>query len=131
MLWARLIGAVLGTLTVGGVIWLGYVSFDANTGLIAGALDGRLSRRGGDEHFCVGGGTVLCVDGGATRRVGLCLAVDRPEGPQSVGRWWPAWRRAGAVLTRPSWLLFTPFVLGWLVLLSRDRWRHLVDRDCG
>ena len=32
----------------------------------------------------------------------------------------------GAVLTRPSWLLFTPFVLGWLVLLSRDRWRHLV-----
>jgi 4-amino-4-deoxy-L-arabinose transferase-like glycosyltransferase len=31
-----------------------------------------------------------------------------------------------AVLTRPSWLLFTPFVLGCLVLASPDRRRHLV-----
>ena len=30
-----------------------------------------------------------------------------------------------AILTRPSWLLFTPFVLLLLVSLSGDRFRHL------
>ena len=38
VLWARLVGAVLGTVTVAGVIALGWVLFDGDTGLLAGAL---------------------------------------------------------------------------------------------
>jgi hypothetical protein len=125
VLWARLIGAVLGTLTVGGVIWLGYVSFDANTGLMAGAWTAVYPGAVGMSIFVLAEG-LFCV-----WMVGQLVAwvcAWRSTSRRSAIGWAVVAGVAacGAVLTRPSWLLFTPFALGWLVLLSRDRWRHLV-----
>ncbi|MHB9078022.1 MAG: ArnT family glycosyltransferase [Pirellulaceae bacterium] len=124
VLWARLIGAVLGTLTVGGVIWLGSVLFDARTGLIAGALAAVYPGAVGMSIFVLAEGLFCLWMVG--QLVGWACAWRATDKRSEIG--WAGVAgvaAAGAVLTRPSWLLFTPFVLGWLILLSKDRWRHL------
>ncbi|NLX54822.1 MAG: hypothetical protein GXY58_06900 [Planctomycetaceae bacterium] len=124
VLWARLVGAVLGTLTVLGVIWLGSTVFDRDTGLVAGGLAAVYPGAVGLSIFV------------------LAEALFCPLLLVQLASWVAAWRAAGrgaetgwavlaggaaglAVLTRPSWWLFAPFVLGCLVVGSRDRWRHL------
>ena len=124
VLWARLIGAVLGTLTVGGVIWLGSVLFDAHTGLIAGALAAVYPGAVGMSIFVLAEGLFCLWMVG--QLVGWVCAWQATDKRSEIG--WAGVAgvaAAGAVLTRPSWLLFTPFVLGWLILLSKDRRRHL------
>ncbi|MHB0955941.1 MAG: hypothetical protein ACYC0X_06120 [Pirellulaceae bacterium] len=129
---ARVLGAVLGTLAVGGVIWLGTLVFGANTGLVAGVLAAFYPGAVGMSIFVLAEGL-------------FCLWM-----VMQLVAWvsaWHAWRSAarrgvilwavvagvaagGAVLTRPSWLLFTPLVCVGLVLLSKDRGRHLVIGTC-
>jgi len=124
VIWARLLGAVLGTVTVGLVMWLGRLLFNDDTALIAGGL-----------AACYPGAVAMSV-------FVLAEALFCPLMMAHLVSWVYAGRsvrRGGeiiwsvvaggaaglAVLTRPSWLLFLPFVIGCLVLASRDRWRHL------
>ena len=124
VIWARFLGAVLGTLTVGLVMWLGSLLFDRDTGVMAGVL--------------------VAVYPGAVAMSMLVLseALFCPLMVLQLVGWMYAWRASAkgseagwsavagavgglAVLARPSWLLFIPFVVGCQVLVSPDRWRHL------
>ena len=125
VLWARLVGAVLGTLTVGGVIWLGCVLFDADTGLIAGGLAAVYPGAVGMSIFVLA--EALFCPLIMVQLVGWICAWRAPANGSAIGWAVAAGVAAGlAVLVRPSWLLFTPFVIGCLVLASQDRWRHLM-----
>ena len=125
VLWARIVGSVLGTLTVGGVIWLGRALFDVRTGVAAGAMAALYPGAVGMSVFV------------------LAEALFCPLMILQLVCWVLAWRASSAgrrtlwavaggvaaglaVLTRPSWLLFTPFVIGCLALWSAQRRRHLM-----
>jgi len=107
---ARIVGAVLGTVAVAGVIWLGTLVFDGPTGLVAGGLaavyPGAIAMSIlvlAESLFCpflVGQLACWVSATRATRRVGqIGWAV-------SAGL-----LAGGATLARPSWLLFTPLVI--------------------
>ncbi len=129
VLWARCLGALLGTLAVGAVVWLTAMLFDITTALIAGAM--------------------AAVYPGAIAMSILVLA----EAPFCVLMvlqvicWVAAWRcesrtrcmlfaviagvlAATATLVRPSWLLFTPFAVLIGLLFSGRRLRQLAIGGC-
>ncbi len=124
VLWARLVGALLGTVTVGVVIWMGRLLFDRDTGVLAGVLVAGYPGAVAMSLFV------------------LAEALFCPLMMLHLACWVCAWQAvsrrrevlwsvlagvaaACAVLARPSWLLFIPFVLGCQVLASPARWRHL------
>lgn len=130
MLWLRVAGAVLGTLAVGGVMWLGAVVFRHDATVRA-------------SDVALGAGLLAALYPGAIAMSMLVLAeaLFCPLMVLHLIGWVKAWqagttlRRAGwgvaagvacgaAVLTRPSWLLFLPFVLFWTLLISPQRGRH-------
>jgi 4-amino-4-deoxy-L-arabinose transferase-like glycosyltransferase len=124
VVWARVEGAFLGTLAVGGVMWLSRLLFDETAGYIAGALS--------------------AVYPGAIGASVLVLS-EAPYCPLLVAEtffWilaWRAehWKKLGAMsiltgaihgmatLMRPSHLLFVPFAVA-LAMLSPNRRRHLL-----
>jgi len=126
--WARVEGAVFGTLAVGGVWWLARELFDARAGLIAGAV----------AAFYPGAVAISVL---VLSEVPFC-----PLMLLQLALWTVAWkadppRRAAvpallagvvagaATLVRPSWLLFTPFAVAvGLVVRGRE---HPADSRMG
>ena len=124
VLYARVLNAFLGTISVGGILWLTRQLFNMKAALWAGLL--------------------AAVYPGA---LGMSVFVlsEAPFAPLMVGQfiaWIAAWRarRPGsraayailagvcaalATLTRPSWLLFTPFALVIGICTSSPRRRHV------
>lgn len=124
VMWARVAGAWLGTLTVGALIWLGRDLFDGRTGLLAGLMAAVDPGAIGMSVFVLGEALFCPLMVGQL----ACWVRAGREVPGRKHVWWAL--AAGVVgalatLARPSWLLFLPFVLGLLVLASRRRWRHL------
>lgn len=124
VLWARAESAVLGTLTVGGIIFLAGKLFGAEAGLLAGgvgAIYPGLILMGclvlSEAPFCL----AMVV------QLGLwTVAWGRPSTRSAVA-WGVAAGMAGGVATlmRPSWLLFTPLAAGLAVAACRP-WRRSV-----
>lgn len=124
VLWARWLGAVLGTLAVGGVAWLAGRLFDKRASLLAAAAAAVYP--GGvalsvfvlsEAPFCplmVLHLVLWCLAWQAARR-SHCLAWAFAGGVVA----------AAATLMRPSWLLFIPFALVVGLLTNRERGRHL------
>ncbi len=141
MLSARLVGAVLGTLAVAGVMWLTLCIFGP------GAPDSDWTPHEARLAVVLAGLLATVYPGAiATSIFVLAEALFCPLFIVHLACWVRAHRRergralawaagggvaAGlAILTRPSWLLFIPFVVGLLVLLSRARWRHVSLGAC-
>jgi 4-amino-4-deoxy-L-arabinose transferase-like glycosyltransferase len=124
VLWARLIGAALGVLVVGAVMWLGRLLFDGDVGLAAGALVAVYPGAVAMSVFVLSE-ALFCPLMVAQLSAWICAWRATTKGSE-VGWALAAGAAAGlAVLTRPSWLLFIPFVLACLFTLSPSRWRHL------
>ncbi len=124
VMWARIEGAVLGTLAVAGVMYLSRSLFDESAGYAAGALSAIYPGAIGTSVF---------------------VLSEAPYSPLLVAQvicWVAAWRadswkRIGALsiatgaihgmatLMRPSHLLFVPFALA-LAMLSPNRRRHFL-----
>ena len=125
VVWARLVGALLGTLTVAVTMLLARLLFNHRVALLTGWL----------ATFYPGG-------------IGLSILVlsEAPFCPLMMGQlvfWVLAWKASSlsrqitwsglaggmaglATLMRPSWLLFTPFCLLLFILVKRERRRHIV-----
>ncbi len=121
---ARVLSAILGTFAVGAAGWWTTRLFDARAGRIVGWIT------------AIYPGSVA---------LGMFVLSEAPFCPlmlAHLGLWSAAWQNsswkralclalaagvaaAGAVLMRPSWLLFTPFALGVGVLFVRQRGRQL------
>jgi 4-amino-4-deoxy-L-arabinose transferase-like glycosyltransferase len=124
VLLARAEGAVLGTLAVAGVWWLGRLLFDSRTGILAGCASavypGAVATSAlvlSEAAFTpllvaqIGLWTLAARAGSVWRSVGLALAAGGVAG--------------AATLVRPSWLLFTPAAAVLAVAACRPRKRHL------
>ncbi len=123
VIWARGVGAGLGTLAVVGVMWLGSMMFDGRTGVVAGSLAAIYPGAIGmsifvlaEALFCPLMVLHLVCWAGATRQVSQ----------RGQAMWGIVAGVAGglAILTRPSWLLFLPFAWGLVLLFGTDRRRH-------
>lgn len=124
VIWARAQSALLGTLAVGGVWWLGAQLFDQRAGLVAASM--------------------AAVYPGSVAISALVLS-EAPFCPLMVAHlilWIAAWnapsvRRTAllafsgglvagaAALVRPSWLLFAPFAIVVGLAAGKARKRHL------
>jgi 4-amino-4-deoxy-L-arabinose transferase-like glycosyltransferase len=137
--WARLLGAVLGTATVGGVGWMAWRLFGGRAGLAAAAIvafePGAVAMSVmvlSEALFCP-----LMV-----LHLALWMAASfSPEPTATAGAAHHArrrWLRAkqylpaaagiaagAAALTRPSWLLFTPMAILAGLFVSGERKRQL------
>lgn len=124
VVWARLVGAFFGTLTVAAAMLLALLLFNHRVALLTGWF-------------------VALYPGG----IGLSILVlsEAPFCPLMLGQlvcWVLAWKTSSfsrqitwsslagvtaglATLMRPSWLLFTPFCLLLLLLVRSQRRRHL------
>lgn len=124
VLWARWLGAVLGTLAVGGVAWLAWQLYDFRAGLLA---------------------ALACAFDPGAVALSVFVLSEAPFCPLMVlhlifwCRSWKASRQtpmlawglagglvaAAATLMRPSWLLFIPFALVVGLATGGQRRRHL------
>ena len=123
VLWARALGAVCGTLAVGGVIALTWLLFDARSALLAGALAGLYPGAISLSVFVLSEAPfcpllllqlicwVVSVGVGSERRSIVAAAF----GGLAAGL---------ATLMRPSWLLFTPGAAVLEILVCRGSRRH-------
>jgi 4-amino-4-deoxy-L-arabinose transferase-like glycosyltransferase len=123
VIWARGVGAVLGTLTVAAIMALGYLLFDTRVGLLSGALVALYPGAVAMSIFVLAEG-LFCL-AMVVQLVAWVLAWQVTTAWKSRAWAVSSGLASGlAVLTRPSWLLFVPFVLVFLVLFSRARRRH-------
>ena len=123
VLWGRWLGAILGTLAVGGIVALAGLLFDWQTALVAGAA------------------AAVYPDAVAMSTFVLSEAPFCPWMMLQLCCWTIAWRAANprqqavwallgglaagvATLMRPSWLLFTPFALAVGGFRPADWRRH-------
>ncbi len=129
LIWARLLGAVLGTLAVVGVMVLTRQLFDEPTALVAGLAAALYPGAIGMSVFVLSEapfcplmlGQLICwvaaeKTGSARQSLWLCAAAGVLAGL--------------ATLVRPSWLLFTPVALLAGVLGGRFRRRHCLQGAC-
>jgi 4-amino-4-deoxy-L-arabinose transferase-like glycosyltransferase len=138
ILWARLLGAVLGTAAVGGVGWIATRLFGIRAGLVAAAIaavePGAVAMSVmvlSEALFCPL--MVLHIAlwiAASFADSQTAIAVGRIANPSYTSRM--AWLSAAAglaagaaTLARPSWLLFTPAAVVAAVLAGRQRKRHL------
>lgn len=132
---ARAIGAILGTFAVAGVAWLANTIFpprgDSDTqpvrigtlGLVAGGLAAIYPGAIAMSIFVLS--EALFCPLMILHLVGWVKAT-QTESTRACTAWSVFGGVAAglAILTRPSWLLFTPFVLVLLVMMSPNRRRH-------
>lgn len=125
VIWARILGAVLGTLAVGAVIWLTRELFSIRAAIIAGAMATLYPGAIGMSVFVLSEAPFCPL---MLAQVIVWVAAARSEGPKrAAGFALVAGMIAGvATLVRPSWLLFTPFALGISFVLFGARKRQLV-----
>jgi 4-amino-4-deoxy-L-arabinose transferase-like glycosyltransferase len=123
VLWARALGAVLGTAAVGGVYWLARLLFDRKTGLLAAAMAAVYPGAVATSVFVLSEALfcplmllqfVLWVVAWRTKRPGAGLLLAGLAGVAA----------GAATLTRPSWLLFTPLAVGLALVFYGSRWRQ-------
>lgn len=124
VLWVRGLSAMLGTLAVAGVYWLGRVCFDPVTGLIAASLATIYPGAIGmsvyvlsEAPFCPLMLAQLALWSAAGKSVEGNSAVVMAIGAGFFG--------GMATLMRPSWLLFTPLAVLLSVALCTPRRKHL------
>ncbi len=124
VMWARAESAVLGTLAVLCVWWLGRMLFDERTGLIAAAVaafyPGAIAVGAlvlSEAPFCV----LMLV------QLALWTLALRVESLRNV--WLPAigagLAAGAATLVRPSWLLFTPMAMLISVVVCGQKLRQI------
>jgi 4-amino-4-deoxy-L-arabinose transferase-like glycosyltransferase len=124
VIWLRVAGAVLGALVVAEVMLLGRLLFDGRTSFVAGLMATFYPGAIGMSVFV------------------LSEALFCPLMVAQLIAWTVAWRSSSTVskqtaaistgvlaglatLTRPSWLLFTPFAIGLAITFSSQRRRHV------
>jgi 4-amino-4-deoxy-L-arabinose transferase-like glycosyltransferase len=110
VIWARVLGAGLGTLTVGMVIVLAWQIFSEQTAFIAGSMTALYPGAIGMSVFVLSEAPFCpCM---LLQLVGWVAAWRSPSTNAAIGYALLAGIAAGAAtLIRPSWLLFTPFAL--------------------
>ena len=125
VMWARAMGAVLGTVTVGGIIWLTSTLFSTRAAIVAGVMATLYPGAIGMSVFVLSEALFCPL---MIAQIFLWVAAGRSEYPKrAVGFALIAGTIAGiATLVRPSWLLFTPFALGVAFLLYGERKRQLL-----
>ncbi len=124
IIWARLLGALMGTLAVGLVMGLATRLFDRRTALVAGLLAAVYPGAVGMSIFVLSE-SPFCPWMIAQLLGWICAwqATDRSR--QTLGALLAGVAAGVATLMRPSWLLFTPFAaLGGMVLV-RERSKQL------
>jgi len=123
VLWARWLGAVLGMLAVGGVVALAGLLFDRSAALLAGGVAAVYPDAISMSTFVLSEAPFCPL-----MILQLCLWTLAWRSP-SRGRQ-ATWALAGGVvaglatLTRPSWLLFTPFAAAIALLGPSHRQRN-------
>jgi len=118
VIWARLLGAILGTATVGGLMWLTRQLFDARTAVVAGLLAAVYPGAIGMSVFVLSEAPFCLVMVGQL----ICwVKLSASTQPRPAIAWSAAvGGLAGiATLIRPSWLLFTPLAVGVSLLWGR------------
>jgi 4-amino-4-deoxy-L-arabinose transferase-like glycosyltransferase len=118
VIWARLLGAVFGTATIGGLICLTRQLFDSRAALVAGLLATVYPGAIGMSVFVLSESPFcLMMVAQLICWVQLARATKRRE---EIGWSMAIGVLAGiATLIRPSWLLFTPFAIGVGALCGR------------
>ena len=123
VMWARALSAALGTLSVGGVMWMAGQLFDARTSLTAGVMSTLYPGAIGASTFVLSEAPFCPLM--LLQLICWAAAIRAARG----------WRRilwaglgglaaGGATLVRPSWLAFTPFAALIATLACRERRRH-------
>ncbi|MDA1053723.1 MAG: glycosyltransferase family 39 protein [Planctomycetota bacterium] len=125
VIWARMLGAVLGTVAVGGVIWLTRELFSIRAAIVAGIMATLYPGAIGMSVFVLSEAPFCPL---MLVQIIAWIAAARCECPKrAAGFAFAAGAVAGvATLVRPSWLLFTPFALGIAFVLFGDRKRQLL-----
>ena len=122
---ARVLGCLLGTAGVGGVIWLTRSLFSERTSIIAGMLAAFYPGAVGMSVFVLSEAPFCPLMLG--QLLAWIAAYRSPNLRRTVGYALLAGVLAGlATLVRPSWLLFTPFAWGLGMTLAGQRRRQLV-----
>ncbi len=129
VMWARALGALLGTLAIGAIAWLTYILFDARSAGIAAFL-AAIYPGGIAMSVFVLSEALFCPF--MVAHLGCWVCASRSSSVRRA----VAWAVVGGVLAgiatlaRPSWLLFVPFAGGLSVLCFTPRRRHLVVTVC-
>ena len=124
VMWARFMGAVLGTFAVGGVIWLTQQRFDAPAAVLAGVLAAIYPGAIGMSVFVLSEAPFCPLMLG---QLGCWTAASREANLRRTVSWGLlAGVAAGlATLVRPSWLFFTPFAVVVSLVFDPARRRQL------
>ncbi len=125
VIWGRWLGAVLGTVAVGGVIYLAWQLFDPTAALIAGLAAACYPGAIGMSVFILSEAPFCPFM--LAQLICWAAAADRFG---SSGRWLVYAGLGGcaagvANLIRPSWILFTPLVAVLAALCGRSQRQHL------
>ncbi|MBI2481147.1 MAG: glycosyltransferase family 39 protein, partial [Planctomycetia bacterium] len=125
VIWARALGAVLGTLAVGAVIWLTRELFSTRAAIVAGVMATLYPGAIGMSVFVLSEAPFCPL---MVAQLIAWIAAARCDCPnRAAGCALVAGLIAGiATLVRPSWLLFTPFALGSSFVLFGARKRQLL-----
>ena len=125
VIWARTLGAVLGTLAVGGVIWLTRELFSIRAAMVAGVMATLYPGAIGMSVFILSEAPFCPLM--LAQIFAWVLAVRCPCPKRAAGLAFVAGTIAGiATLVRPSWLLFTPFAFGIAFICFGRRQRQLL-----
>jgi 4-amino-4-deoxy-L-arabinose transferase-like glycosyltransferase len=123
--WARALSALLGVITVGGVIWLAWLLFDERTALLAGALAAFYPGAIAMSTFVLSEAPFCPLM--LAHLICWCVAWRAEDRQRQVSWGFIAGLAAGlATLVRPSWLLFTPMALIMGLTFVRGRGRQLM-----
>ena len=125
VIWARILGAALGTLAVGAVMWATHELFSFRAAIMAGVMASLYPGALGMSVFVLSEAPFCPL---MLAQVIAWIAAVRSECPKRAATFaCGAGVIAGiATLVRPSWLLFTPFALGISFVLFGARKRQLL-----
>lgn len=129
VMWARGLGALLGTLAVGAIGWLTYILFDERAAWIAAGLAAVYPGAIAMSVFVLS--EALFCPLMVAHLICWVYATRAQTNRRSIA--WAALSGAMAglaTLTRPSWLLFVPFAGTLAVLVFRPRRRHVMVVAC-
>lgn len=123
-LWGRALGAVLGTLAVLGVWWLACRLFNPKAGLVAAAVAAVYPGAIATSVFILSEAPFCPL---VLANLILWIVAWQAPSPVRLSLWALAAGIAAAATTlvRPSWLLFLPFAVVALLVLSGQRKRTL------
>jgi 4-amino-4-deoxy-L-arabinose transferase-like glycosyltransferase len=129
IVWGRVVSALLGTLAVAAVWWLGRERFDDRVGrlaaLLAALYPGAIAISSvvlSEALFCALMVAQLALWLRAVKADTVPCTAALALGSGVLG--------GAAVLARPSWLLFAPLAIAVSLLLPGPRWRHFGIGGC-